>query len=44
MVGGAEEKANSAMVDECTECAGVCGCEAEGGDITGEELWGFGAE
>ena len=36
--GGAEERANSEAVDESIECAGVYGCEAEGGDITGEEL------
>ena len=38
VVDSAEEGANSEAPDESTECAGVYGCEAEGGDTAGEEL------
>ena len=44
MGGSAEESANSETIDESAECARVYGCEAEGRDIAGEELWRYGDE
>ena len=41
---GPEEGADSEEADKSIECAGVYGCEAEGGDLAGEELWGHGVE
>ena len=35
---GPEEGADSEEADKSIECAGVYGCEAEGGDLAGEEL------